>query len=297
MEYMLARRLCQSYMKHLRHSGTSFTQIYVTNSNWNVSRRSLHCLTRCKLSQQSSGDQNNQNATGDKSEPSVQQSIKKMQTGTKTNSKGPTLFVIALSAIGFAGLYYINRNTLRKYEIAELKKSVNTGGEVLIGGEWTLTNHDGKTMTDKDFKDQWCIIYFGFTHCPDICPDEIEKIVEVTDILGRNKRLPKLKTLFITVDPDRDTPPAIKEYLSEFSDKIIGLTGSKEQLSRVYRAFKVYHSIGPKDEDGDYIVDHSIISYLMNPDGKYEAHFPRSRTNVEVAKTIEQKMNTWVPKG
>lgn len=215
----------------------------------------------------------------------------------KSSQRGPNLALLAAVATGFIGIYFYNKNRMKQHEIAVLRRSISQlDDEVLIGGDWELTNQFGKKMTNKDFEGQWCIIYFGFTHCPDICPDEIEKIVDVMDILGRNPSLPKVRALFVTVDPDRDSPEALKNYLSEFSDKIVGLTGTWEELNKILKAFKVYFSMGPKDEDGDYVVDHSIITYLMNPQGKYEAHFARSKTNVQMANAIEKEMKNWAPK-
>ncbi|XP_052285998.1 protein SCO2 homolog, mitochondrial-like isoform X2 [Dreissena polymorpha] len=165
--------------------------------------------------------------------------------------------------------------------------------QAAIGGDWELVNTDGKTVTNKDYEGHWCIVYFGFTHCPDICPDEIEKIVEVTNILERDNSLPKIVPIFVTIDPDRDTPAIIKDYLADFGPNLVGLSGSWEQLRVILKEFKVYYSKGPVDEDGDYIVDHSIITFLMNPEGKMAAYFPRSKTNIEIATHIRKLMKSY----
>ncbi|XP_060593981.1 protein SCO1 homolog, mitochondrial-like [Ruditapes philippinarum] len=209
---------------------------------------------------------------------------------------GPNLYILTATAVGFVALYYYVKQKMKQQHVALLKNTIMDEENVLIGGNWELINQDGEKVSNKDYEGDWCLIYFGFTHCPDICPDEIEKIVEVMDILGKNPGLPKLKALFVTVDPERDSPESLKTYLAEFSDKIVGLTGNADELRKIWNAFKVYHSMGPKDEDGDYIVDHSIITYLMNPNGKYEGHFARSKTNIDVANAVEKKMNIWKPK-
>ncbi|EOB05464.1 SCO1 protein-like protein, mitochondrial, partial [Anas platyrhynchos] len=122
-----------------------------------------------------------------------------------------------------------------------------------LGGPFSLVNHEGQPKTNKDYLGQWVLIYFGFTHCPDICPDELEKMIEVVDEIDRIPSLPNLTPLFITIDPERDNEEAIARYVKEFSSKLIGLTGSKAQIDQVAKAYRVYYSEGPKDEDNDYI--------------------------------------------
>ncbi|EPY83630.1 hypothetical protein CB1_000547004 [Camelus ferus] len=155
------------------------------------------------------------------------------------------------------------RSGIRKLE-KERRRSI---GKPLLGGPFSLTTHTGEPKTNKDYLGQWVLIYFGFTHCPDICPEELEKMIQVVDEIDSIPTLPNLTPLFITIDPERDTKEAIANYVKEFSPKLIGLTGTKEEIDQVARAFRVYYSPGPKDEDEDYIVDHTIIMYLIGPDG------------------------------
>uniref|UniRef100_A0A8D1V0G4 Protein SCO1 homolog, mitochondrial n=1 Tax=Sus scrofa TaxID=9823 RepID=A0A8D1V0G4_PIG len=163
-------------------------------------------------------------------------------------------------------------------------------GKPLLGGPFSLTTHTGEPKTDKDYLGQWVLIYFGFTHCPDICPEELEKMIQVVDEIDSIPTLPNLTPLFITIDPERDTEEAIANYVKEFSPKLIGLTGTKEAIDQVARAFRVYYSPGPKDEDEDYIVDHTIIMYLIGPDGEFIDYFGQNKKNGEIAGSIAAHM-------
>ncbi|KAI4533325.1 hypothetical protein MG293_016344 [Ovis ammon polii] len=168
----------------------------------------------------------------------------------------------AIGGALLAGMKYFKKEKTEKLE-KERQRSI---GKPLLGGPFSLTTHTGEPKTDKDYLGQWVLIYFGFTHCPDICPEELEKMIQVVDEIDSIPTLPNLTPLFITIDPERDTKEAIANYVKEFSPKLIGLTGTKEEIDQVARAFRVYYSPGPKDEDEDYIVDHTIIMYLIGPD-------------------------------
>ncbi|RCN41626.1 hypothetical protein ANCCAN_12416 [Ancylostoma caninum] len=157
-----------------------------------------------------------------------------------------------------------------------------------------MVSTSGKLEGSEQLKGNWLLLYFGFTHCPDICPDEIEKMVKVVDILDskpEKERIP-IKPIFISVDPERDTPPRVKEYCAEFSPKLQGYTGSVEQVNKVAKTFRVYHSQGPhtgKDKD-DYIVDHTVITYLIDPEGNFHDYYGQNRTAEEIANIIEVKL-------
>ncbi|XP_078336222.1 protein SCO1 homolog, mitochondrial-like isoform X2 [Crassostrea virginica] len=187
---------------------------------------------------------------------------RRFQSSKKDHSeKTPISWRISIICAALGGLYALHLyNTMKNQELREAREKRKKLGTAAIGGSYELVDFDGKTRTDKDFLGQWVLLYFGFTHCPDICPDEIEKLVKVVDKIDSDKELPNIQPVFITVDPARDTPKAMKQYCEEFSPKIIGLTGPKEKIDEACKNYRVYYSKGPEDEDGDYIVDHTIIA-------------------------------------
>jgi len=133
---------------------------------------------------------------------------------------------------------------------------------------WKLTDQYGKKRSITDFKGQWVMIYFGFCHCPDICPEELEKLVDVVKGIDADKSVPDIQPIFVTLDPERDTVEYMNKYCKDFSTKLIGLTGTSQEIADVAKSYRVYYGFGDKDSDGDYIVDHTIYMYLINPDGQ-----------------------------
>lgn len=156
----------------------------------------------------------------------------------------------------------------------------------LVGGPFTLTATDGRTVTDADFKGHPFLVFFGYTHCPDVCPTTLFSLSQVLKALGPDT---KLKVLFITVDPARDTPKDMKEYLANFDPRIIGLSGTEAQTSEVERAYRVYAK-KVAGEGGDYSMDHTSIIYLMDKEGRFVSAFNLDRPAKTAAAELENYM-------
>lgn len=150
---------------------------------------------------------------------------------------------------------------------------VETIGTALIGGPFSLINQNGDTVTDQDFRGRYMLVFFGYTNCPDVCPAELQVIAAAMDGLTPKEKK-KVVPIFITLDPDRDTPGVLKVYLANFGPEFVGLTGTATQIATVAAEYKVQYHFNRKGENlEDYTIDHSTILYLMGPDGKYLDHF------------------------
>ncbi|CAN8260005.1 unnamed protein product [Cochlearia groenlandica] len=173
-----------------------------------------------------------------------------------------------LFATGAGLVYYYDGEKKRHIEdINTNSKAVKEGpsaGKAAIGGPFSLIRDDGKRITEKDLMGKWTILYFGFTHCPDICPDELIKLAAAIDKI-KEKSGVEVVPVFISVDPERDTVQQVHEYIKEFHPKLVGLTGSPEEIKSVARSYRVYY-MKTEEEDSDYLVDHSIVMYLMSPE-------------------------------
>ena len=145
-------------------------------------------------------------------------------------------------------------------------------GTAAIGGPFTLTDASGKTVTDADFRGRYMLVFFGFTNCPDICPAGLQLIAAAMGKLG--DKADKLAPIFVSVDPARDTPEKLASYVKNFDDRMIGLTGTPEQIADIAKVYRVFYEKAPNESaPGDYGMNHTSIIYLMGPDGKYVSHF------------------------
>jgi protein SCO1/2 len=157
-----------------------------------------------------------------------------------------------------------------------------------IGGPFTLTDHTGRTVTDGDFKGRYLLVYFGYTFCPDVCPTGLTTMTEALTQAGPAAE--KVTPLFVTVDPARDTAAQMATYVKHFHPRLIGLTGTAEQIAAVAKSYRVYYARAPH-QGGDpdaYMMDHSSFFYLMGPDGKFRALFGHATPVEEMAKRIRE---------
>ena len=142
-----------------------------------------------------------------------------------------------------------------------------------VGGPFELIDHTGHTRTERDFRGRLMLVYFGFTYCPDICPTDLQAIGLAVDKLGRDGDA--VQPLFVTVDPERDTPELLAEYVPMFHPRLIGLTGGAEAIRKAADAYKVYYAkVSAGQNASDYTVDHTAFIYLMDRDGNYLGFFP-----------------------
>jgi protein SCO1/2 len=154
-----------------------------------------------------------------------------------------------------------------------------------IGGPFQLTDQAGQTVTEKNLQGKPTLIFFGFTHCPDVCPTSLFEISEVLRAMGQDAD--RVNAYFISVDPERDTAVAMKDYLSSFDPHLKGLTGDADAVAKVVSGFRVYAKKVPL-KDGDYTMDHTALIYLMDRDGKFVAPFNLKRTPEEAAKDLKR---------
>jgi protein SCO1/2 len=151
--------------------------------------------------------------------------------------------------------------------------AVATSGKALIGGPFTLIDQNGKTVTDQDFRGRLMLVFFGFTHCPDVCPAELQVMSQSLDALG--PKAEEVVPLFITLDPERDSAAVMAEYVKNFGTRFVGLTGSPEAIAAAAKAYRVaYAKFQENPASANYSVDHSALVYLMGKDGEYVTHFP-----------------------
>jgi protein SCO1 len=154
-----------------------------------------------------------------------------------------------------------------------------------IGGPFSLTDQNGRTVTDRDLKGRPFLVFFGFTHCPDVCPTTLFDVSEILRALGPDAD--RVRVLFVTVDPERDTPQTLKDYLSSFDPHLTALTGDPEAVAAVAKAYRVYFKKVPLAEGG-YTMDHTAIVYLMNKDGKFVSPFNLKRPTEAAAADLRK---------
>ncbi|MEH3148077.1 MAG: SCO family protein [Methylobacterium frigidaeris] len=183
-------------------------------------------------------------------------------------------FVLGLIALGLVAV-----------TVLDLRRPAATASAV--GGPFTLVDQDGRTLTERDFLGRPHLVFFGFTHCPDVCPTTLQQISDVLAALGPKGR--DVKALFVSVDPERDTPEAIKQYLASFDPRIVGLTGSPEAIAGAVKAYRAYSRKVPL-KDGDYTMEHTALVYIMDKRNGFVGSLNLMRPPVEAAAEISRQL-------
>jgi cytochrome oxidase Cu insertion factor (SCO1/SenC/PrrC family) len=161
---------------------------------------------------------------------------------------------------------------LGSYALWSTRNIAGGSGVALVGGPFTMLNHKGETVTDKDFRGRPMLIFFGFTYCPDICPTTLQVMTAAIKDLGEKGK--DIQPILVTIDPARDTPAVLAHYVANFGDNVIGLTGSPEQVKAMATAYRVfYEKRDNKADPSAYLMDHTSIIYLMGDNGKFLKHF------------------------
>lgn len=193
------------------------------------------------------------------------------------------VFVVIL-ALG--GMWYVSQTTSDGDQFAQCRQSQVAGGAGAIGGPFTLVDGEGNIVTDQDVLTKPTLIYFGYTYCPDVCPLDATRNAEAMDLLEEEGKI--VNGAFISIDPARDTPDVIKEYTGYLHPRMIGLTGSAEQVKAASQAYRTYYK-KQTPEDGDeefYLVDHSTFTYLTLPGHGFVEYFRRDTTPEDMAKSV-----------
>ncbi|MCO5587530.1 hypothetical protein L7F22_041480 [Adiantum nelumboides] len=197
--------------------------------------------------------------------------IMRISHETPRNTK---LLVLAGGFLAIVGGYFVYHRNERVGSIQakrHVRREILSDHKATIGGPFSLRNQKGQLVTDKDLRGQWTLIYFGYTSCPDDCPEELEKLANTVNAIEEHTG-EKIIPIFITLDPKRDTPAQLQAYLSEFHPRFIGLTGTVDDVLQVTREFRVFYK-KVEDEGSDYLVDHSNVLYLMDPDMEFVKFF------------------------
>jgi len=180
------------------------------------------------------------------------------------------VFLFGLAALGSAA-------------ILTLVPTPRQGAAASVGGSFALVDQNGRAVTDRDFLGKPHLVFFGFTHCPDICPTKLFEISEILRATGDKGR--DLRALFITVDPERDTPETLKSYLGSFDERIVGLTGDRTAIDAAVKAYRAYARKVPL-KDGGYTLEHTALVYLMDKNGRFIGSFNLDRPPAQAAQDL-----------
>ena len=198
-------------------------------------------------------------------------------------SRSQAVFALSVLAIAFAiaaAAFYFTLG----------RNGPMTSGTALVGGPFSLVDQNGRRVTEKDFLGKYMLVFFGFTHCPDVCPTELQVMSAALDELGTAGN--DIQPVFVSIDPERDTPEVVKEYVKNFHPRLMGLTGSAGEIATIARAYRVYYKkTASSGASGDYELDHSTTIYLMDPEGRFRKHFGYTTDAKGLAQGLREAMS------
>jgi protein SCO1/2 len=206
---------------------------------------------------------------------------------TPANPDRPSRF--AILAVVAAGLLVLAAGAMLALAFRETPQgAAGTALASAIGGPFRLIDQNGKPVSDTDLKGKWQLVFFGYTHCPDTCPTALNEIALALERLGAKRN--EVEVVFITVDPERDTPEMLKSYVASFDAPIIALTGAPDAVAQAARAYRVFYAKHPLP-GGDYDMDHSAVIYVMNPEGRFTATFTPDSTADAIADRLQKLLS------
>ena len=193
--------------------------------------------------------------------------------------------VLLLASMIMAGWWYSSQP-------GDRLQAVDTGGHVPIGGPFELVDHNGQTVTDADFAGRYMLIYFGFTYCPDVCPTALWEMTQALDMLeeAAPEKADQVVPIFITVDPERDDIEAMKAYVGHFHPRMLGLTGTPEQIAQVAREYRAYYQRVDDASASTYLMDHSSFIYFMSPEGHFVSSFTHQTPPEEMFSELDNRV-------
>ncbi|CAN0326777.1 unnamed protein product, partial [Ascophyllum nodosum] len=253
------------------------------------SRRSLLATTSQHPPRTSSKGEPGASSATDDSAASPSQSVQNSSgagggnsdggNGGKGNNRGPLTWG-AVGLLGIVGTLIVGYYRMKWDEKQNrVSSEVTSTGKPALGGPFTLVDMHGRPVTDKDFQGSFVMLYFGFCYCPDICPSELVKVGAIAEKLQAKLGEGAVKPVFVSVDPDRDSIAQLRHYSQDFHPSIAYLTGTKDQVAKAAKAYRVYFSKTEEHEDDeDYLVDHSIVIYLIAPNGEFLDFFTQRTT-------------------
>ncbi len=213
------------------------------------------------------------------------------QPGRKAHGRWTAIALAAVAGVAIGGGAY----AWRASQDGPAASQVTSLGQAGIGGPFQLVDQNGQSVDESALRGKWTAVFFGYTSCPDFCPATLQTLQAASEQLGEDAE--KLQVVLITVDPERDTPQALNAYLEgyEFPGGVRGLTGTPEQVGAATKAWKVYHrkapAAGPHAAHGGYLVDHTTVVYLTNPQGQLVEVLAHENTPAEAARQIRQAMD------